>query len=102
MSITPSPVHVSAPAPSVTRETFTLPQSEEHYVAIRFTGAVGDDSYRRLMNLLAYYHGNCTVKLYLPESNQLRNVNQQCFIDDDPDVISQITKLCGEENVQIN
>lgn len=102
MSITPSPVHVSAPAPSVTREAFTLPQSEEHYVAIRFTGAVGDDSYRRLMNLLAYYHGNCTVKLYLPESNQLRNVNQQCFIDDDPDVISQITKLCGEENVQIN
>ena len=54
------------------------------------------------MNLLAYYHGNCTVKLFLPESNQLRNVNRQCFIDDDPDVIAQITKLCGEENVQIN
>ena len=81
---------------------FVLPASEEHYVAIRFTGAVGDDSYRRLMNLLAYFHGNCTVKLFLPGSNQLRNVNPQCFIDDDPDILSQIAKMCGEDNISVN
>ena len=92
-----------APVPSVTvRPKFEIPESGEHFVAIRFYGEIGDASYKRLMNLLAYFHGNCTVKVYFPKNGQLRNVNPACNIDDSPENLECILKMCGEDNVIIN
>lgn len=92
-----SPVSAASPKPK-----FELGESTEHFVAVRFYGEIGDASYKRLMNLLAYYHGNCTVKVYFPKNGQLRNVNPACNIDDSPENLEQIIRLCGEENVIIN
>ncbi|MCR5617412.1 MAG: DNA polymerase III subunit alpha [Clostridiales bacterium] len=81
---------------------FTLPSSEEHFVAIRFNGEIGDASYNRLMNLLAYFHGNTKVKIYFPSTGHLRNVNPLCNIDDSPEVLEHIARLCGEDNITVN
>ncbi|MBO7453139.1 MAG: DNA polymerase III subunit alpha [Clostridiales bacterium] len=75
---------------------------DDRYVAIRFYGQIGDESYNRLMNLLAYYHGSYPVKIYFPDTKKLRSVNPLCNIDASPEVLQQITRLCGDDNVIVN
>lgn len=74
-------------------------KDESKPLYLRFTGSTDDGRYNRLMNMLAYFHGNKRVRIYLEDSKNVVDVDPICYIDDDPEIVEVIRKICGENNI---
>ena len=71
----------------------------EQALYVRFTGEFKDPSFKRLQYLLAFCHGTRKVKIFFEKHNALKDANQMCYVDDSPEIISEIAKLVGSDNL---
>jgi DNA polymerase-3 subunit alpha len=73
----------------------------EKELHIRFNGSLESKEYKRLLNFLAFFHGNLPVVVQSIASNASVRLDDVCSVSDDEGIIDRLKELCGSDNVQI-
>ncbi|MBP5180980.1 MAG: DNA polymerase III subunit alpha [Clostridiales bacterium] len=89
----------TSPAAPVQRDS-AAPAAQYGAVRVRFTGDPNGSSYQRLLNFLVYFHGSTPVEIEFGDGS-VAPLAQVCYIDDHPQVLFLLKKLCGEGNVKL-
>jgi len=80
------------------------PLPEPHPVqrlCIRYEGAENDPGFRRILAALAYFHGLMPVILFLSSARKKILLPAEYSVDPTNDVLKEISKICGTENMAI-
>ena len=67
-------------------------------LSIRVDEVVG--RFNRLLNFLAYFHGNMTVEVEFASDGSVTVLDNVCAIDPDESVIHKLCDIVGEDNVR--
>ena len=68
---------------------------------IRYFGQSDDDSYRRLLAMLQYFHGETPVRLYLAVSGQTVDLPHTCWIELSNEILQFLAQRYGPKNLAI-
>lgn len=77
------------------------PEAKVARLGIRFSGQVGDDSYKRLLATFAYFHGPMPVVLFLTGEKRIHSLEQAYAIEPDNRILKAIAQVVGSENMAI-
>ena len=102
---------VSAPEPSAAApQTAEKPKqapsisysgSGEHLVRIHFDGKPASKGFERLLNFLAYFHGNMPVEVLFESDKSIVRLDDVCKIQADEMIIKKLAELVGDQNIEI-
>jgi DNA polymerase-3 subunit alpha len=106
----------SQPIPAVMPPPTVMTESPEMYgegnpvsstspsnqrLGIRYNGAENDAGYKRILAGLAYFNGDMQVVMFLSSSKKSLVLPRQYWIDPSNDILKEISKFCGEDNMTI-
>jgi DNA polymerase III alpha subunit len=95
------PVNQSAvvsPAPASKPDTDGRPPQ---LLRINYAGSPGSEGFNRLLNFLAYFHGNLPVEVRFISDGSIARLDPVCDIMFDDDVIALLEGLVGSGNTEI-
>ena len=68
---------------------------------INYAGSPGSEGFNRLLNFLAYFHGNLPVEVRFVSDGSIARLDPVCDIMFDDDVIEKLNELVGNGNTEI-
>ena len=68
---------------------------------INYAGSPGSEGFNRLLNFLAYFHGNLPVEVRFMSDGSIARLDPVCDIMFDDDVIEKLNELVGNGNTEI-
>lgn len=77
-------------------------KNKPHLVQITFDGDPNSQEFQRLLNLLAYFHGNLPVDIKFSADGSVLRLSEVCNVSDNPDILARIIDYCGENKVIIH
>lgn len=95
------PVNQSAvvsPAPASKPDTDGRPPQ---LLRINYAGSPGSEGFNRLLNFLAYFHGNLPVEVKFISDGSIARLDPVCDIMFDDEVIEKLNELVGSGNTEI-
>ena len=97
-SQTPASVQTSAPAaPAPASQN----ESGEHIMRIHYSGRPDSKGFSRLLNFLAYFHGNVPVEVLFESDKSIIRLDDICKIQPDEAVLRKLADLVGEDNIEM-
>jgi DNA polymerase-3 subunit alpha len=96
------PVEVLSDMPEeiVTDEAHASDEGKRNVLRIVFEGSPDSAGFNRLLNFLAYFHGNMTVEVEFASDGSVTMLDNVCAIDPDESVIRKLCDIVGEDNVR--
>ena len=108
MSKTAAPAQTQAPAevtkPAAVPETVPAPKTDERsgqVLRIKYSGRPDSKGFGRLLNFLAYFHGNMPVEVLFESDKSITRLDDICRIQPDEAVLNKLAELVGEDNIEI-
>ena len=90
------------PEEIITDDGGAAPAAERRNVLrIRYNGAPDSAGYARLLNFLAYFHGNMSVEVEFASDGSVTLLDSVCSIDPDEAVLNKLCDIVGADNVTI-
>ena len=68
---------------------------------INYAGKPNSEGFNRLLNFLAYFHGNLPVEVRFISDGSIARLDPVCDIMFDDDVIEKLKELVGDDNTEI-
>ena len=68
---------------------------------IRYSGRPDSKGFNRLLNFLAYFHGNMPVEVLFKADNSVLRLDNMCSIAPDEAVLAKLADLVGEDNIEM-
>ena len=98
-----STVQQSAANPGKTSQTSdqTGEGGKEPVMRIRYKGKPDSQGFSRLLNFLAYFHGNMAVEIVFDSDQSVTRLDDICRVMPDQSVINKLAELVGEDNIEI-
>ena len=75
--------------------------NKEPVMRIRFKGKPDSNGFSRLLNFLAYFHGNMAVEIVFDSDQSVTRLDDICRVTPDQAVIDKLAELVGEDNIEI-
>ena len=75
--------------------------SREPVLRIRYKGKPDSGGFSRLLNFLAYFHGNMAVEIVFDSDQSVSRLDDICRVAPDQAVIDKLAELVGEDNIEI-
>lgn len=96
------PVEVLSDMPEeiVTDEAHASDEGKRNVLRIVFEGSPDSAGFNRLLNFLAYFHGNMTVEVEFASDGSVTMLDNVCAVDPDESVIRKLCDIVGEDNVR--
>ena len=97
----------SVPAAPVQVQQEAAPAKAPEIVAgggvlrIRYSGRPDSKGFNRLLNFLAYFHGNMPVEVLFKADNSVLRLDNMCSIAPDEAVLTKLAELVGEDNIEM-
>ena len=91
----PAAQPVQAPAAPVKQE------NAESLIRIHYSGKPDSKGFNRLLNFLAYFHGNMPVEVLFESDKSIIRLDDICRIQPDEGVIRKLAELVGEDNIEM-
>ena len=76
-------------------------RNKEPVMRIRFKGKPDSNGFSRLLNFLAYFHGNMAVEIVFDSDQSVTRLDDICRVTPDQAVIDKLAELVGEDNIEI-
>ena len=73
----------------------------EQVLRIRYKGKPDSNGFSRLLNFLAYFHGNMAVEILFDSDQSVTRLDDICRVAPDQDVLNKLAELVGEDNIEI-
>ena len=74
---------------------------EGRILRIRYSGRPDSKGFSRLLNFLAYFHGNMPVEVLFDADKSIIRLDDVCRIQPDEAVLRKLAELVGEDNIEI-
>ena len=99
----PAPVQTSAPAAPAVPSAPAAPQNEsgEHIMRIHYAGRPDSKGFSRILNFLAYFHGNVPVEVLFESDKSIIRLDDICKIQPDEAILRKLADLVGEDNIEM-
>ncbi len=68
---------------------------------IHYSGRPDSGGFSRLLNFLAYFHGNTPVEVLFESDKSIIRLDDICRIQPDASVLKKLADLVGEENIEM-
>ena len=68
---------------------------------IHYSGNPGSRGFARLLNFLAYFHGNMPVEVMFESDKSVRRLDDICRIQPDEAILNKLAELVGADNIEI-
>ena len=68
---------------------------------IRYSGRPDSKGFSRLLNFLAYFHGNVPVEVLFESDKSIIRLDDICKIQPDEAVLRKLADLVGEDNIEM-
>ena len=78
-----------------------LAENKEHVMRIRYDGKPDSKGFSRLLNFLAYFHGNMAVEILFESDNSITRLDEICRIAPDEPVLNKLAELVGADNIEM-
>jgi hypothetical protein len=104
------PLPVKMPPPSLLTEAPQAYAAKNHSnntsppkqrLGIRYNGMENDAGYKRILAGLAYFNGDMQVVMFLSPSKKSLVLPMQYWIDPSNDILKEISRICGEDNMTL-
>ena len=89
------------PAADVPVESGNTGERPPQVLRISYSGNPGSEGFNRLLNFLAYFHGNLPVEVRFISDGSIARLDPVCDIMFDDDVIAKLEELVGSGNTEI-
>ncbi|MCQ2502143.1 MAG: DNA polymerase III subunit alpha [Saccharofermentans sp.] len=76
-------------------------ECQEHVLRIRYNGKPNTKGFNRLLNFLAYFHGNMTVEILFESDKSITRLDDICRIEANEIVLRKLAELVGEDNIEM-
>lgn len=70
-------------------------------LGIRYKGHENDAGYKRILASLAYFHGSMQVVIFFEGTKQSMKLGPEYWVDPANEVLKEISKACGSDNMAI-
>ncbi len=70
-------------------------------LGIRYMGHENDTGYKRILAALAYFHGSMQVVIFFEGAKQSTKLGPEYWVDSANEVLKEISKVCGSDNMAI-
>ena len=88
------------PEEIITDDTAASDEDKRNVLRIVFEGSPDSAGFNRLLNFLAYFHGNMTVEVEFASDGSVTVLDNVCAVDPDESVINKLCDIVGEDNVR--
>ena len=68
---------------------------------IRYSGRPDSKGFNRLLNFLAYFHGNMPVEVLFEADKSVLRLDNMCSIAPEEGVLKKLAELVGEDNIEM-
>ena len=68
---------------------------------IHYGGKPDSKGFSRLLNFLAYFHGNMAVEILFESDNSITRLDDICRIAPDEQVLNKLAELVGADNIEM-
>ena len=75
-------------------------ENREQIIRIHYDGKPNSKGFNRLLNFLAYFHGNMPVEVLFESDKSIIRLDDVCKIQPDEAVIRKLQELVGEDNIE--
>ena len=90
----------SSPAKTQTKPVLNS-ESGEQILRIHYHGRPDSKGFNRLLNFLAYFHGNIPVEVVFESDKSIIRLDDICRIQPDEAVFAKLAELGGEDNIEM-
>ena len=91
-----------APKEPVQQAAVQAPEdNKEHVMRIHYSGKPDSKGFARLLNFLAYFHGNMAVEILFESDKSITRLDDICRIAPDEAVLNKLAELVGAENIEM-
>ena len=90
-----------APATAAVNPVPDSDESREQIIRIHYDGKPNSKGFNRLLNFLAYFHGNMPVEVLFESDKSIIRLDDVCKIQPDEAVIRKLEELVGEDNIEM-
>ena len=93
----------SQPQTNPSPATAQIPSAEHsgQVMRIHYAGKPDSKGFSRLLNFLAYFHGNMPVEVLFEADKSIIRLDEICKIQPDAMVLKKLADLIGEDNIEI-
>ena len=91
----------SRPAEMNKEKLQQIDESKEQVMRIRYKGKPDSGGFSRLLNFLAYFHGNMAVEIVFDSDQSVTRLDDICRVQPDQAVLNKLAELVGEDNIEI-
>ena len=67
----------------------------------RYSGRPDSKGFNRLLNFLAYFHGNMPVEVLFEADKSVLRLDNMCNIAPEEGVLKKLAELVGEDNIEM-
>ena len=82
-------------------QTITNTENREKILRIHYHGKPDSKGFNRLLNFLAYFHGNIPVEVVFESDKSIIRLDDICRIQPDEAVFAKLAELVGEDNIEM-
>ena len=75
--------------------------NREQVMRIRYSGKPDSKGFARLLNFLAYFHGNMPVEILFESDKSITRLDDICRISPEEAVLGKLAELVGADNIEI-
>lgn len=75
--------------------------NKEQVMRIRYSGKPDSKGFARLLNFLAYFHGNMPVEILFESDKSITRLDDICRISPEEAVLDKLAELVGADNIEI-
>ena len=95
-----APEPTPAPVPAADNAVAVSDENREQIIRIHYDGKPNSKGFNRLLNFLAYFHGNMPVEVLFESDKSIIRLDDVCKIQPDEAVIRKLQELVGEDNIE--
>jgi DNA polymerase-3 subunit alpha len=102
------PVQTQMPAAAPVQQTQTAPapvapkqDGGVQVMRIHYSGRPDSKGFSRLLNFLAYFHGNMPVEVLFESDKSVIRLDDICRIQPDAAILNKLAELVGEDNIEM-
>ena len=94
-------VSENKPKTQTQTQTITDMENREQILRIHYHGKPDSKGFNRLLNFLAYFHGNIPVEVVFESDKSIIRLDDICRIQPDEAVFAKLAELVGEDNIEM-
>ena len=101
--VTNTPVPAAEPVKATASAPAKAPVNETNagVLRIHYSGKPDSKGFNRLLNFLAYFHGNMPVEVLFEADKSVLRLDNMCSIAPDEAVLRKLAELVGEDNIEM-